>query len=775
LVALSSVAPPNGQELLSEFMQYGRQGPFEEIVRRYAGMVFNVCLRVTKDKHDAEDATQAVFLTLAIQARRGTQIKALGPWLQQVAKRLSLDLRRSKGRRKVREERHQIESVQRHNNDGDSLPLADLDEIKIILHEELNKLPSKYRLPLILHYFGGLSREEMAAELGCKPSTLGVRIFRGREMLAGRLNGRGINMSSGTFAVAMAYTVRSAVSHAMISTTSHAASALAVGHDGIGLVSSRVIGLSRRAAGALVIGKVKLVTTVLILACASLGTGAKAFGMLPKIDIGQIISEQVMRLIRPLAQPLTSPRLTDASSIKTNATIQLASNSPIAMPTLSVGDHWPVAKPSSAGVSSSTALSAISTSVARSAPYFTNFGPSAQPQAHAAALSDSPIAASTATTPQRATSSAQEPTLASSSGHSSSAGADVQPGPRPERAVASNVPAGFVFTGLPVITGSSAHDLFVSPSSKHTGSILTVSAGPRSTPGNPTITLDNTSAVSATVIPSNASIVRVPAEGGTVINSAGLLSGYGQVDLTGTLDVCGQVVANGQGIDRTLNLTSFQSIRDGTGSSENTPPMGWYAENHGRLSLRLQSSKTDSSLTWGEDPTDASLQLVNAVRMSQIQSAGDKTPSQLSLMSTDRQDVPSFSTLMGTPIGLWEVDPSIGDIASAQLTIHYDDAAIIALADTDSSVQLWTLGSGSWQTVDPASLVVNTSDNMISGLGQDFNYFAVTVPPGNGTDISNLIAVPQSQMAPSIDSVPEPVGMTAIVLTAGLLARRRRR
>src|ERR1700710_2750079 len=105
-------------------MQYGRQGPFEEITRRYAGMVFNVCLRVTKDKHDAEDATQAVFLTLAIQARRGTQIKALGPWLQQVAKRPALDLRRSKSRRKVREERHQVEHVQRHNGNGDSLPPA---------------------------------------------------------------------------------------------------------------------------------------------------------------------------------------------------------------------------------------------------------------------------------------------------------------------------------------------------------------------------------------------------------------------------------------------------------------------------------------------------------------------------------------------------------------------------------------------------------------------------------------------------------------------------
>src|SRR6516165_10162764 len=115
-------------------MQFGRERPFEEIVRRYAGMVYSVCLRVTKDKHDAEDATQAVFLTLALQAKRGAQIKALGPWLQQVAKRLSLDLRRSKSRRQNRETRHHQEQMLRRVDAiaacGSGPQAADLDELK---------------------------------------------------------------------------------------------------------------------------------------------------------------------------------------------------------------------------------------------------------------------------------------------------------------------------------------------------------------------------------------------------------------------------------------------------------------------------------------------------------------------------------------------------------------------------------------------------------------------------------------------------------------------
>src|SRR6185295_13358855 len=68
-------------------------------------MVYGVCLRVTGDKHDAEDATQAVFLSLALQAKTSRQITYVGPWLQKVAHRLALDVKKSKTRRKRREEK----------------------------------------------------------------------------------------------------------------------------------------------------------------------------------------------------------------------------------------------------------------------------------------------------------------------------------------------------------------------------------------------------------------------------------------------------------------------------------------------------------------------------------------------------------------------------------------------------------------------------------------------------------------------------------------------
>src|SRR4051812_45525419 len=187
----------SAKELLEEFRSTGANAPFEEIVRRYAAMVFGVCLRVTGDKHDAEDAVQAVFLSLALQAKTSREITYVGPWLQKVAHRLALDVKKAKTRRKRREEKlaeqarhlahvngngHHANGNGHSNGNGYSISngnghgtgffggnghvnpadVPGAEELKAVMMEELNKLPAKYRMPLVLHYFGGLSREEMA-------------------------------------------------------------------------------------------------------------------------------------------------------------------------------------------------------------------------------------------------------------------------------------------------------------------------------------------------------------------------------------------------------------------------------------------------------------------------------------------------------------------------------------------------------------------------------------------------------------------------------------
>src|SRR5439155_22050012 len=115
----------------------------------------------------------------------------------------------------------------------------DLEELKLILRDELDKLPAKYRLPLVLHYFGGLKPEETARELGCKPSTLGVRLHRGRKLLAESLGSRGFAISGSMLTIALAAAVQASISEQLLHSTCHAAAGVMSGQSMAGAVSSQ--------------------------------------------------------------------------------------------------------------------------------------------------------------------------------------------------------------------------------------------------------------------------------------------------------------------------------------------------------------------------------------------------------------------------------------------------------------------------------------------------------------------------------------------------------
>lgn len=278
-----SAACTEARELLTQFAATGKQAHFEEIVRRYGGMVFNTAFEITHNRHDAEDATQAAFLSLAVQARSRREVVAIGPWLQQVTRRLALDINRSRKRRRNREDRFSQMWEDRQNqsqhNSADRLtggaPAAasEYDELRAVIQEELAQIPPKYRMPLILHYFGGLSRDEMAKELNCRANTLGVRLHRGREMLGKRLAKRGVALSGIMIGIVMAQVIRDVVSETLIRSTAHAASLLNAGHPyACGTVSAEVIGMARHAGSAMMLAKVKVGAILALIA----GTAAAA-------------------------------------------------------------------------------------------------------------------------------------------------------------------------------------------------------------------------------------------------------------------------------------------------------------------------------------------------------------------------------------------------------------------------------------------------------------------------------------------------------------------
>src|ERR1700733_455694 len=78
------------QELLQRYVSLNSREALEEIVRRYQDLVYSSALRQVRNRHLAEDVTQAVFLVLAQKARGIRPGSVLGGWLFTVTHRAAM-------------------------------------------------------------------------------------------------------------------------------------------------------------------------------------------------------------------------------------------------------------------------------------------------------------------------------------------------------------------------------------------------------------------------------------------------------------------------------------------------------------------------------------------------------------------------------------------------------------------------------------------------------------------------------------------------------------
>jgi RNA polymerase sigma factor (sigma-70 family) len=227
-------------------------------------MVLGVGRRLLHNLHDAEDVLQATFLALARQASTISRREALGAWLHKVAFRIAL-------RNRMQRRKRAMEPLNAANEPA--APVAGSESVALAaLDEELQRLPEKYRTPLVLSYLQGLTNQNVAAEMHCPIGTVFTRLARGREMLRLRLVRRGVTLSGGVLATVLAEAVpASTLSIELARTTVHAAATFAAGSAAA--VAPHIAAMTEGVLKMMWLGKMKLVAAALVLAIAA-GSGA---------------------------------------------------------------------------------------------------------------------------------------------------------------------------------------------------------------------------------------------------------------------------------------------------------------------------------------------------------------------------------------------------------------------------------------------------------------------------------------------------------------------
>jgi TIGR03009 family protein len=188
-------------QLLEQFVTRRDEAAFELLVWRHERLVLGVCRRLLRDAHEAEDAFQATFLALARKAGSIGRRQALAGWLSRVAYRTALRARVA-ARRRAGPAPPDFDVPAAVGDEPEAA--AARRELRPLLDRELDRLPDKYRVPVVLCYLEGKTYGEAARQLGWPAGTLSTRLTKAQELLRRRLARRGLGLTAGLLAAVMA-------------------------------------------------------------------------------------------------------------------------------------------------------------------------------------------------------------------------------------------------------------------------------------------------------------------------------------------------------------------------------------------------------------------------------------------------------------------------------------------------------------------------------------------------------------------------------------------
>ncbi len=156
-----------------------------EIYRRYVRRVFGLCRYMLDSRESAEDATSEVFVKLqrSIQTYDGSI--PFPRWLLRVAGNQCIDTLRQqrRGQQVIVELKDEVTAVEVPSTNPSALGALMSKEERTQVRDAVGRLPGNYRLPLVLRYYGELSYDEIAQQLGLQRNHVATLIFRAKQEL----------------------------------------------------------------------------------------------------------------------------------------------------------------------------------------------------------------------------------------------------------------------------------------------------------------------------------------------------------------------------------------------------------------------------------------------------------------------------------------------------------------------------------------------------------------------------------------------------------------
>lgn len=167
-------------DALMKRVREGDDDAFAEIVDRYKNSLINYLTHLVRSRERAEELAQDAFVRLYRNASQYKEQERLGPYLFRIATNLVVSEAR-------REKRWSLLLPRLNASTNQSAPPPDAtlftDEIQRQVSAALERLPVKYRAPLVLFEIEEWTYDEIAKALEIRCGTVKSRISRARDLL----------------------------------------------------------------------------------------------------------------------------------------------------------------------------------------------------------------------------------------------------------------------------------------------------------------------------------------------------------------------------------------------------------------------------------------------------------------------------------------------------------------------------------------------------------------------------------------------------------------
>ena len=186
------IATRDAEEKLLKRLRNREDSAYEILVRSYGPQVMAIANRYLRSEADAADCFQDTFVAVFQSIDSFQQRSSFRQWVRGVAVNQCLMKLRKRQRRREESIEHmlpmfdergrrvEVASPREKARIGESI---DIEQLRRIVRESIDRLPDDYRLVLLLRDIDGYSTSEVASKLGIKVNAVKTRLHRARSAL----------------------------------------------------------------------------------------------------------------------------------------------------------------------------------------------------------------------------------------------------------------------------------------------------------------------------------------------------------------------------------------------------------------------------------------------------------------------------------------------------------------------------------------------------------------------------------------------------------------